>query len=90
MKNKELKKLSKKQLIFLVKHEHGHAKEALRQVQKWKSTTRFVLDNCVELIDSYKPYKPTDYVHEENDPVEFVTGRSLTLAEKWLKENEDE
>jgi len=52
--NKELKKLSKKQLIFLVKHEHGHAKEALRQVQKWKSTTRFLFDNCVELIDGFK------------------------------------
>ena len=54
MNNKELKKLSKKQLIFLVKHERGHAQEALRQVQEWKSTTRFLLDNCVELIDGFK------------------------------------
>ena len=36
MSDDDLKQLSKKQLIYLVKHEHGHAKEARRQAKDWE------------------------------------------------------
>ena len=36
MNDKELKKLSKKQLIFLVKHEQAHAKEERKRAQDWE------------------------------------------------------
>ena len=71
MKDKELKKLSKEQLIFLIKHEREHFNEAIDRLMD-------------TLIQTESKLEETEKEHKE--VVKFLTGRSLKLAKKWLKE----